>query len=251
VSYLECTEGRVAYELTGTGPRVLCVPGMGDLRSSYRFLHEELLAAGYCVVLMDLRGHGDSDTSFSHKGRARSSSHQRYRPFSIGCIRSVRRRSVARKQGPRLGQIPGTARAASTLDSWPWTLASPSMLLRGEGAVALITAIGLYGNRGGTWPLFLALLLTPDLSALGYLLDSDRGAVTYNAAHTYLGPVAFGVGGFIAGQSWITLGALIWAAHIGMDRLLGCGLKTGGAFQNTHLSGQPAGEVRAAAGPAA
>lgn len=68
VSYVACAEGRVAYEITGTGPLVVCVPGMGDLRASYRFQRDMLLVAGYRVVLMDLRGHGDSDTSFSRYG---------------------------------------------------------------------------------------------------------------------------------------------------------------------------------------
>ncbi len=68
VSWLQRPEGRVAYEMTGMGPLVVCVPGMGDLRAACRFLRPALVAAGYCVVLMDLRGHGDSDTSFSRYG---------------------------------------------------------------------------------------------------------------------------------------------------------------------------------------
>lgn len=56
--------GFVAYEVAGSGPLVVCVPGMGDLRSVYRFLRADLLAAGYRVALMDLRGHGDSSTGF-------------------------------------------------------------------------------------------------------------------------------------------------------------------------------------------
>jgi pimeloyl-ACP methyl ester carboxylesterase len=68
VSWLPRPEGRVAYEVAGTGPLVVCVPGMGDLRASYRFLCPALVAAGYRVVLMDLRGHGDSDTSFTRYG---------------------------------------------------------------------------------------------------------------------------------------------------------------------------------------
>src|SRR5947209_8914556 len=68
VSWLSRPEGRVAYEVAGTGPLVVCVPGMGDLRASYRFLRPALVAAGYRVVLMDLRGHGDSDTSFTQYG---------------------------------------------------------------------------------------------------------------------------------------------------------------------------------------
>jgi len=52
----------------GTGPVVVMVPGMGDLRSGYRFLTPVLVAAGYTVVTTDLRGHGDSDTSFTGYG---------------------------------------------------------------------------------------------------------------------------------------------------------------------------------------
>jgi pimeloyl-ACP methyl ester carboxylesterase len=41
---------------------------MGDLRASYRFVQPDLVAAGYRVAVMDLRGHGDSDHSFSEYG---------------------------------------------------------------------------------------------------------------------------------------------------------------------------------------
>jgi pimeloyl-ACP methyl ester carboxylesterase len=63
--YLERPEGRIAYDVAGDGPLVVCVPGMGDLRSSYRFLAPALVDAGHRVVTMDLRGHGDSDATFT------------------------------------------------------------------------------------------------------------------------------------------------------------------------------------------
>lgn len=56
--------GRIAYDVTGAGPLVLCVPGMGELRSSYRYLVPALVEAGWRVATMDLRGHGDSDATF-------------------------------------------------------------------------------------------------------------------------------------------------------------------------------------------
>ena len=56
--------GRIAYDVTGDGPLVVCVPGMGDLRSTWRHQVPALVAAGYRVATMDLRGHGDSDTTF-------------------------------------------------------------------------------------------------------------------------------------------------------------------------------------------
>jgi pimeloyl-ACP methyl ester carboxylesterase len=66
--HLPRPEGRVAYDDAGTGPLVVMVPGMGDLRSTYDELRAALLAAGYRVVTTDLRGHGDSDATFGTHG---------------------------------------------------------------------------------------------------------------------------------------------------------------------------------------
>lgn len=60
--------GRIAYEVSGEGPLVVLVPGMGDLRATYRFLAPRLVAAGHRVATTDLRGHGDSDTTFDSYG---------------------------------------------------------------------------------------------------------------------------------------------------------------------------------------
>jgi pimeloyl-ACP methyl ester carboxylesterase len=58
----------VAYDLRGSGPLLVLVPGMGDLRSSYRHLVPVLVAAGYSVATTDLRGHGESDATFTAYG---------------------------------------------------------------------------------------------------------------------------------------------------------------------------------------
>lgn len=63
--FLNQPEGRIAYEVLGDGPLILCAPGMGDLRAVYRFIAPALADAGYRVALMDLRGHGDSDPTFT------------------------------------------------------------------------------------------------------------------------------------------------------------------------------------------
>jgi pimeloyl-ACP methyl ester carboxylesterase len=62
--FLDRPGGRIAYDVEGAGPLVVCVPGMGDLRSVYRFLAPSLVEAGYRVARVDLRGHGDSDATF-------------------------------------------------------------------------------------------------------------------------------------------------------------------------------------------
>ena len=61
-------EGRIAYDEQGTGPLVVTIPGMGDLRSTWRMLTPQLVDAGYRVINTDLRGHGDSDATFATYG---------------------------------------------------------------------------------------------------------------------------------------------------------------------------------------
>ena len=67
-TYLARPEGRVGYDVEGDGPLVVLVPGMGDLRATYRFVAPALREAGYRVALTDLRGQGDSDTTFPTYG---------------------------------------------------------------------------------------------------------------------------------------------------------------------------------------
>jgi len=67
-SYLDRPEGRIGYDVAGDGPLAVLVPGMGDLRAAYRFLAPALGEAGYRVACTDLRGHGDSDTTFTSYG---------------------------------------------------------------------------------------------------------------------------------------------------------------------------------------
>jgi pimeloyl-ACP methyl ester carboxylesterase len=62
--FLQTSEGSIAYEEQGSGPLVMCVPSMGDLRGEYRFLAPRLAQAGYRAISMDVRGHGESSTSW-------------------------------------------------------------------------------------------------------------------------------------------------------------------------------------------
>ena len=108
-------------------------------------------------------------------------------------------------------------------------------LLRLEGlAVAAMTAV-LYAKTGASWWLFAALWLTPDLSMLGYLAGSCWGARCYNAVHTYVVPVALALSALLLKTPALLPFALIWANHIGVDRLLGYGLKYSDGFGFTHL----------------
>jgi hypothetical protein len=112
---------------------------------------------------------------------------------------------------------------------------SVSTLLRLEGLTALAAAVTAYWFLGGNWWLFALLLLAPDLAFFGMLAGEKTGAKIYNLAHTYTVPVVLGAIGWFGGLSWLVPLALIWIAHIGMDRAVGYGLKYPGRDGWTHL----------------
>lgn len=69
VEHLEVEGGTLAYELSGTGPLVVLAHGMGNDRAAYRFLAPQLVAAGYRVANLDVRGCGESTASFASYSR--------------------------------------------------------------------------------------------------------------------------------------------------------------------------------------
>jgi len=109
-------------------------------------------------------------------------------------------------------------------------------LLRLEGLAVLAAAVSAYAFVGGSWLLFALLLLAPDVAMLGYRFGPVVGAAAYNAVHAYLAPAALGAAGLALGAPTMQALALIWIAHIGLDRALGYGLKYSTGFGDTHLS---------------
>ncbi|HLV26219.1 MAG TPA: DUF4260 domain-containing protein [Gemmatimonadales bacterium] len=107
--------------------------------------------------------------------------------------------------------------------------------LRMEGAGVLIVSLLLYNRLGAGWLIFLVLLFVPDFSMLGYLAGKRVGATIYNAAHTYVAPLVLAVAGLLLDAATPVWLATIWTAHIGLDRLLGYGLKLTTGFRDTHL----------------
>ena len=108
-------------------------------------------------------------------------------------------------------------------------------ILRLEGLAAAALAAVFYARTGASWWLFAALWLAPDLSLLGYLGGSELGARMYNAIHSYVTPATLAVTALLLHSPALLPFALIWMNHIGVDRLLGYGLKYPAGFQWTHL----------------
>ncbi len=109
------------------------------------------------------------------------------------------------------------------------------ILLRLEGLTLFAGMVWLYWTWGGSWWVFVVLFLAPDLSFVAYLADERSGAIVYNAAHSYMAPVALLTTGFAVGEPLVLSIAMIWLAHIGIDRALGYGLKYQSGFGFTHL----------------
>ncbi|MBF4609006.1 alpha/beta fold hydrolase [Curtobacterium sp. VKM Ac-1393] len=70
LEHLHTDEGTIAYDVIGDGPLVVLAHGMGDSRHAYRFVVPELVAAGYRVANVDIRGCGDSSAEWPSYERA-------------------------------------------------------------------------------------------------------------------------------------------------------------------------------------
>jgi hypothetical protein len=114
-------------------------------------------------------------------------------------------------------------------------LTDPIAVQRIEGGVLLVLSLLIYWKLGGPWLWYALLILAPDLFMLGYLGGPRLGAAVYNLGHTWLLPGILAAVGIIGGTSFAVDVALIWVGHIGVDRLLGYGLKLPTGFQDTHL----------------
>jgi len=112
---------------------------------------------------------------------------------------------------------------------------APRLWLRLEAAALLTGALIAYSTTGQHWWLVPVVVLLPDLAMTGYVGGTRIGAFLYNLAH------ATPVPALVIGLGWwqhrpLVLGlGLVWLAHIGLDRLMGYGLKYDDHFQHTHL----------------
>lgn len=145
---------------------------------------------------------------------------------------------LVRREEPKVEKTMNPERGTQTREEeapGSFLLARPAAMLKVEGAALLAASVTLYWANGGSWWLFALLFLAPDISWLGYLGGPKVGAAAYNAFHSYPLPAALGIVGLLAGASLAVAVALVWFAHIGMDRAFGYGLKYPTGFGDTHM----------------
>ena len=116
---------------------------------------------------------------------------------------------------------------------------APRRWLSLEGLVLLAGTLIAYGALGQPWWLVPAGILVPDIAMAGYLTGTRPGARLYNLAHATLLPAVMLGAGYWQADRLAEALALVWLAHIGLDRLLGMGLKYSDHFTHTHLGDRP------------
>lgn len=109
-------------------------------------------------------------------------------------------------------------------------------ILQSEGAAIFALALFTYTHLEGSWWLFSALILAPDISMIGYAFGLKIGTFSYNLVHNYILPAALVAIGIYLDNLLLTHIAIIWFVHIGMDRMIGYGLKYSSGFKHTHFT---------------
>lgn len=108
-------------------------------------------------------------------------------------------------------------------------------LLHLENLAKVLAAYWFSLHLGYSWWVFLAWFLAPDLSMIGYVVNTRVGAFLYNVAHHQAVAVAVLFAGiFLALPDVQFAGALLFG-HSAFDRIFGYGLKFGDDFKHTHL----------------
>ena len=104
---------------------------------------------------------------------------------------------------------------------------------------AAITAVAIYFltrfNLGLPVWLWVLLFFSPDLSMLGYLVNTRVGAFAYNLFHHRAVALALVAIGFLMQLDILIAAGLLLAAHSSFDRMLGYGLKYLDDFKHTSL----------------
>ncbi|QIP16981.1 DUF4260 domain-containing protein [Spirosoma aureum] len=108
-------------------------------------------------------------------------------------------------------------------------------LLKSEELIQFLGSIYLFSRLDFSWWWFPALLLLPDLSMIGYVVNPAVGAVFYNIFHHKGLGIVIGLLGLMMGNQNLMLAGIILFAHSSMDRTMGYGLKYPDSFKHTSL----------------
>lgn len=193
-AYLSRPGGRIAYDVAGSGPLVVFSPGMGDVRSTFRRLATDLGEAGFTAATADLRGHGESDTTFASYGDAETASdllalvaHLGSRAILVGCSMAAAAAVIAAAKAPaaivglvlvgpvvRDAPVSLAMRIAQRVTLWrPWGPAAWAAYYthklnpgpKPDGLADHVAEIRMTQARRGAWRSFIATTRTSHAEA--------------------------------------------------------------------------------------
>ncbi len=108
-------------------------------------------------------------------------------------------------------------------------------VLKLEETALFVLGIFLFNRLSYEWWWFLALILAPDLSMIGYVFGNKSGALFYNIFHHKgIALLIYAAGCYLSIES-AQLAGIILFSHSAMDRIFGYGLKYEKGFKYTHL----------------
>lgn len=108
-------------------------------------------------------------------------------------------------------------------------------IVRIENGFAFALSFYIYLQLDSLIWLFFVLLLAPDITMIGYAMNTKIGAIVYNFGHSFISPLLLAGCYLYFSIYYLLILSIIWIAHIFMDRLFGFGLKYQDSFNQTHL----------------
>ena len=107
--------------------------------------------------------------------------------------------------------------------------------LKIEELFMFILGIFMFNQLDFNWWWFIVLILTPDISMLGYIINTRIGALLYNVFHHKgIAILTYFIGFYIQNEILQLIGIILFS-HASFDRIFGYGLKFSDSFKNTHL----------------
>lgn len=110
-----------------------------------------------------------------------------------------------------------------------------TQMVRIENGFALAMSFYIYIQLDFPIWLFFVLLLVPDITMIGYVINNKIGANIYNFGHSFILPILLALGYLSFSKDYLLIIFIIWLSHIFMDRLFGFGLKYQDSFNKTHI----------------
>src|SRR5690349_2060294 len=97
-------------------------------------------------------------------------------------------------------------------------------LIRLEEHAMFLFGLLIFSTLSYAWWWFPLLLLAPDISMIGYVINNRMGAILYNLFHhKAVALLVMAIGYYLRDDLWILIGSILFA-HSSMDRLFGYGL---------------------------